>query len=93
MPRIKYQCRYEIDGDEARRRLQQLMDEFGRKYGFKTSWVGNGTVDVKGRGVRGSMEVRDGQVSLDLDLSFLLSPFKAKIEDGIVRKIEQALLR
>lgn len=91
MPRIKHQQPHSLAPDEARRRLQELMDRFGQKYGFRTSWVGNGSVDVKGRGVSGSMTVSEREVLVDLNLSLLLAPFRSKIQDGIARQIEQAL--
>jgi len=91
MPRIKYQQHHSLAPDEARRRLQELMERFGQKYGFRTSWVGDSSVDVKGRGVSGSMTVREREVLVDLNLSLLLAPFRSKIQDGIARQIEQAL--
>lgn len=91
MPSIRYSHHHALDPGEARQRLQQLMDRFSRRYGFHVRWEREGRASVRGRGVKGSLELRNGHVLLDLDLSFLLSPFKSKIEEGIVRQIEQAL--
>ena len=91
MPRIKYQRGFTLQRDEARRRLQGLMERFGEQYGFTCRWTDDTRVDVKGRGVSGWMTVGSDAVSLELNLSLLLSPFKSRIEDGISRKIEQAL--
>jgi putative polyhydroxyalkanoate system protein len=91
MPSIRFHHHHTLGPGEARQRLQQLMDRFSRKYGFHVRWEQEGRASVKGRGVKGSLELKNGQVRLDLNLSFLLSPFKSKIEEGIVRQIVQAL--
>lgn len=91
MPRIRYSQQHSLETEEARRRLQRLMDRFGQRFGFRTSWVGTRAADVKGRGVSGSMTLGDGEVLIDLNISLLLTPFKSRIEQGIASQVEQAL--
>ena len=92
MPRIRYELVHTLDGEEARRRLELLMARFAKKYGFSTRWERAGWARVSGRGVKGSLELAEGHVVVDLDLSLLLSPLRQRIQRGIATQIEQALL-
>jgi hypothetical protein len=37
------------------------------------------------------VELRPGQILFDIKISLLLTPFKARIKEGIVQQVEQAM--
>lgn len=91
MAKIRYQHTHSLDLEEARRRLRRLMQRFSEKYKFTTRWEHDTLARVKGRGVKGSVELRPTEIRFDLSLSLLLTPFKARIEEGIATQVRHAL--
>lgn len=76
---------------EAQQRLRALLEKFRAKYGFDTRWKNDALLEVSGRGVSGRVELDEGVVRFDLHLSLLLSPLRARIEEGISRNVASAL--
>lgn len=91
MARIRYQHSHSLDLEDARRRVRQLMQQFSDKYKFTTRWEHDTLALVKGRGVKGSVELRPTEILFDLSLSLILTPFKARIRDGIASRVRRAL--
>jgi vacuolar-type H+-ATPase subunit E/Vma4 len=70
----------DIDRFLAKTPLGQVdvkRDEASKKLSFKASMAS------------GTIEVKDGEVSVDVSLSLLASAFKGKIEEGITRWLEK----
>lgn len=91
MPKINYRHQHSLEQAEAQRRVEALVDEFSRKLMLKTRWEQGDRVSFSGRGVAGTVAMSPGQVVFDLDLNFLLSPFKSRIEQEIARAMQRAL--
>jgi len=66
--------------------IVSLAEEFGVKYHWE-----NETVKFKGAGAKGRMMLSPESVDLKMELSFLLIPFKSKIENSITRRLDELL--
>jgi putative polyhydroxyalkanoate system protein len=66
--------------------IVNLAEEFGVKYHWE-----NETVKFKGAGAKGHMMLSPATVDLKMELSFLLIPFKSKIENSITRRLDELL--
>ncbi|MCC6750824.1 MAG: polyhydroxyalkanoic acid system family protein [Deltaproteobacteria bacterium] len=90
MPKLICEHSHSLASVEAQSRMRSLLDHFGVKYRFTTDWVGDGLARVRARGMTGQVTVGAQAVRFDLDLSFLLSPFRSRIEEGIRREVQRA---
>lgn len=91
MPKVYVQHSHSLEQEEARARLRALIRGFEEKYRFKADWVEPDRAKVSGQGVKGTLSLVPGKVTFDLDLTFLLSPLKARIESGIASEVARAL--
>jgi putative polyhydroxyalkanoate system protein len=91
MPKITHQQNHQLSNEEALRRIQELVGRFSSNYHFQVEWKNETYAKVSGTGVNGEGNLQPGQVTFSLDLSFLLSPFKSKIESEIAKELKQAL--
>ena len=72
-----------------KQRLVDLGEKLQSKYQAKTSWEGDKTMNVKGPGVEGKLLIGDNKVDVNLDLGFLLSPMKGKIEEALTKELDR----
>jgi putative polyhydroxyalkanoate system protein len=89
MPKINLSQRHSMDPVVLREKVRAVEGKIREKYGAATEWIDERTVTVAGPGVRGTMVVRDESVDIDLDLGFMLSPFRGKIEEGLARELQK----
>ena len=71
---MKFDVNHSLSKDQARERVQKLMTYWGDKYGVKSEWNGDQASvlgKVMGINLEANFEVRDGQVSGDVDPSRL----------------------
>jgi putative polyhydroxyalkanoate system protein len=83
---IKVAKAHTLGQEEALKRAQELVRDLGQKLKADVKWDGP-RATLKGTGFSGKADVSADKVAVDVDLSFMLSPMKGKIES----KIEQAL--
>ena len=74
----------------SRYRLDEFVVNLAEEYGVKYHWE-NETVKFKGAGAKGKMMLSTTSVDLKMELSFLLTPFKSKIENNITRRLDELL--
>ncbi len=74
---------------EAKARLDAMAPALCRQYGLTHSACDCG-YEVTGTGIkRGRVSVGESDVSIELELGFLLAAFAKKIEDGISEMLEE----
>lgn len=91
MPKLTIERAHSLNVDEVKSRLQGLADKLAEKYGLKATWKSATLAEVKGTGATGTISCEPNKVSVQIDLSFALSPLKGKIEDKVKRELETAL--
>jgi putative polyhydroxyalkanoate system protein len=89
MPKISISRNHSLTPAVIKQRLVDLGEKLQAKYQAKTSWDGEKTMNVKGPGVEGKLTIADSKVDVNLDLGFLLSPMKGKIEEALTKELEK----
>lgn len=94
MPKVNVTKRHSLPMDDAKVRVKTLVDEFVQEYSSvvkSVSWSPDGqSANAKGTGFEGSFKVDGSQVSVLVDLSFVLTPIKGKVETTLQRKLDAA---
>ena len=81
---------HNLEFDEVKTIAEQVVVKLAEEYGVKYHWE-NETVKFKGAGAKGKMMLSSSSVDLKMELSFLLTPFKTKIENSITRRLDDLL--
>ncbi len=89
MPKISISRNHTLSPAVLKQRLVDLGEKLQSKYQAKTSWDGDKSMNVKGPGVEGKLTIHDTKVDVNLDLGFLLSPMKGKIEEALTKELEK----
>jgi putative polyhydroxyalkanoate system protein len=91
MPKLNIEESHALPIDELKQRLQALADRLSAKYGIEANWVSPTEAHVKRTGVTGKITCSDQKVTVFLDLSFVLSPMKDKIESRVRQELQRCL--
>ena len=89
MPKINLSRNHSLPAAVIKQRLTDLGSKLQEKYQAKTSWADDKTLNVKGPGVDGKLVIGGDKVDVNLDLGFMLSPLKGKIEETLGRELDK----
>ena len=84
MPDIEIVKPHSLTIAKAKAAVQQAIEELGTEYNLKSEWHGH-MLHVHRSGVEGEVQVTASEIRIDINLGFLLKPFKAKLVDHIER--------
>lgn len=87
MPKLEITQRHSVSAEEAKKRIQTLATELSDKYGLSSLWKSDTLAEVKRTGATGLISIEANLVKVALDLSFVLSPMKDKIESKIKEEL------
>lgn len=98
---MKHKIHHGLDQDLARKATRKAFDSYQQrfaKYNPTAEWVGDDRANVsfsaKGVTLEGNVEITEDDVLIELDVPFILKPFKKKavgiIEDEIHKWVEKA---
>lgn len=76
--------------DKAKKAAQKTADKLAKEYDLESEWEGN-TLRFHRAGVEGHLKVTAKQVAIDVELGFLLSPFRGSFEEHIRRHLDETL--
>ena len=91
MPKVNIEQPHSLPIEEVRTRLQTLADKLAGKYGVEATWVSPTEAQIKRTGVTGKMSCSPSKVTVFLDLSFVLSPLKDKVESRVREELVRCL--
>ena len=91
MPKLNIEQAHSLPLDEVKKRLESLADRLAEKYGIQASWVSPTEAQVKRTGVTGKITCTNDRVAVFLDLSFVLSPLKDKVENRVRTELKNCL--
>lgn len=91
MPKISISRPHSLSPAVLKQRLDDLAGKLQSKYQAKTSWDDDKTLKVKGTGVEGKLLISDNKVDVNLDLGFMLTPMKGKIEEALTSELEKVV--
>lgn len=89
MPKINLSRNHSLEPAVIKDRISKLGDKLQEKYQAKTSWADDRTLNVKGTGVEGKLVISANKVDVNLDLGFMLTPLKGKIEETLGKELEK----
>ncbi len=90
MARITVERPHSLGKDKAREKAELLAGKLGDKYGIEHRWNGD-TVSLDGKGVKGTVQVEDALVRVDIELNFILSAMSSTIQSEVERQLDKAL--
>lgn len=76
--------------DEAKKRIPEVIEKFGVKAEVKTDDA-NSTFSAKGSGFEAKIQFTETEAIVNVDLGFLLKPFKGKILETIEKQIKKVV--
>ena len=91
MPKIHVEQPHSMEISEVHKKMDSTLKGLAEKYDIDINWKNDREVSLKRRGLKGSAEIQDNRVTVDLDLSFVLAPMKGKIESRLKEKLEKEL--
>jgi putative polyhydroxyalkanoate system protein len=91
MPKLTIEQAHALPFEEVKKRLEALADRLSAKYGIDARWVSDREAQVKRTGVTGKITCGDTKVTVFLDLSFVLSPLKDRVENRVKQELATAL--
>ncbi|MDD1967891.1 polyhydroxyalkanoic acid system family protein [Pseudomonas sp. NPDC090203] len=90
MARITVERPHTLGKDKAREKAELLAEKLGEKYGIEHSWNGD-TVSLEGKGAKGTVQVEEALVRVNIELNFFLSAMSSTIESEVARQLDKAL--
>lgn len=72
----------------AKQEAEALAIDLSEKFGLKHRWQGE-TLEFKGSGAKGFIKCGEDDIALRLELSFVLRPFKTRIEQEIHKYLDE----
>ncbi len=95
MATIEVRRSHKLSTEEARKRAEELARSLEEKLGLKWSWQGDRLVfsapGGAARGTEGSVEVTSAEVTVKIDLPFMLRMVKGKVEAKVAEKLDKLL--
>ena len=93
MANISLSRNHNLSPDELRTRLNALNGKLKEKFGLDATWDPKNTnvANVKGKGVKGKLEMSDSTLSVDLSLGPMLRAFKGKIEASLTEELDKVV--
>ncbi len=91
MPKVRIEHAHSLPLPEVKKRLQTLADKLSEKYGIEAKLVSDSEADIKSTCVTGKITTTADKVTVALDLSFMLSPLKEKIETRVKEQLQKSL--
>jgi hypothetical protein len=93
---MEHRVKHDLGRALARRATEAALKEYSEmfaEYEPRTTWHADDSArvafTVKGMSLKGAIGVHEHHISIDLDVPFLLKPFRAKALDVIEREIRK----
>jgi putative polyhydroxyalkanoate system protein len=90
MPSISIKRRHKLDHAHAKAAARKVAKDLDKRFGLTCRWQDD-DVEFNGAGLSGKMHVGKSQISLDVELSFLLIALKGTIERHINDELDAVL--
>ncbi len=90
MARITVERAHSLGKEGAREKADKLADKLKSQYGLESSWSGD-TLNLKRSGVKGTVQVADDSLRIDVELGLLMSAMSGSIKSEIEKALDKAL--
>ncbi|MDX1457641.1 MAG: polyhydroxyalkanoic acid system family protein [Marinobacter sp.] len=81
---------HSLDHEHARQAAEALAQDLSREFDVHYQWDGD-VMRFKRSGVKGQLNITPADIHVHLELSLLLRPFKARIEQEIHSQLSQLI--
>lgn len=88
MPKIAIRHAHHLSREQAHSQVEAIASELTQKYALTGGWKGD-SYEFQRTGLKGLVRIEDGRISVELDLAFVLTPLKAKIEERVREKLQK----
>jgi putative polyhydroxyalkanoate system protein len=89
VPRFEITQSFDVNAEEARRRLEQLNSDLQERYGIEPLWVSPTEVEIKRSGASGTLRIERDLIRVNVNLSFVLTPLRGEIESRIRHELAE----
>lgn len=93
---MKHSVQHDLSPELAKKVLEKALESYNERfadYSPRMTWVGDKHVDVKfkakGVNIEGAIDLEPKQITFDLEVPFLLRPFKSQALDIIETQIRK----
>jgi putative polyhydroxyalkanoate system protein len=90
MPNIHFQTAHQLTKADAKTKIESVAEQLKNRLGASYHWQGD-TLMFDRAGAKGSIDVSDKDVTVDVDLGMMLTPFKGEIERQIQQQLQHSL--
>ncbi|AGE28618.1 MULTISPECIES: polyhydroxyalkanoic acid system family protein [Pseudomonas] len=90
MARITVEREHSLGKQGARAKADTLAQKLNDKYGVESSWSGD-TLNLKRSGVKGTVEVDDDSLRINVELGLLMSAMSGTLKSEIEKALDKAL--
>jgi len=87
MPSIAIKRRHGLDQKRAKAAAEKIARDLNKRFNLEYAWEGD-HIAFERPGLSGTLRVGKIDLSLDVELSFLLLPLKGPIEQAIHRELD-----
>ncbi|MCD5970487.1 MULTISPECIES: polyhydroxyalkanoic acid system family protein [Pseudomonas] len=91
MAKITVERPHSLGKEKAREKAELLVEKLADKYGIEHEWSGD-VVKLEGKGAKGSVDVGEDFVRVNLELNFFLSAMSGQIQAEVERQLDKALV-
>jgi putative polyhydroxyalkanoate system protein len=91
MPKLTIEKSHQLEHQIVRQRLIELQTRLAGKYGIDARWTSDTEATIKRTGASGTIRCEKNRVVVDLDLNFVLTPLKGKIENRVREELDRVL--
>jgi len=89
MPTIKMEKTHSLTEEQAREKVDNLGRQLSQKHGLNGQWKSPALYQFSGMGVSGEVALKPGKIAVQVDLPFMLSPLKGKVEQKLREGLER----
>jgi putative polyhydroxyalkanoate system protein len=90
MARITVERSHSLGKDKAREKAEVMLQKLSDKYGIAHEWDGD-TVALEGKGAKGTVDVEDDVVRVNIELNFFLSAMSGSIRSEVEKQLDKVL--
>ena len=91
MATIKINKSHQLQADELKQIASNLIEQLADNYGLQHHWQNDQSLQISGKGLKGSLELNESTVDVSLKISPMLSVFKNRIEKEIKSGLDKYL--
>ncbi len=89
MPTIEISRSHGLSLPEAHERIEKVGRKLAAKHGLSGNWTGEKRYEFKRTGVKGRVLLREGEVSVRVELSMLLAAIRGKVEQKLKESLAE----